>query len=273
MGGLDVTRRVGSMARAGRLAALHDARLLRTSARTLWRSREATNFTYDLTALNRDHLAWYCAVASDRPVDEIRAYFRELEEDDELRRHIRTRTERGPQRSVSDGDARFGRRLGWYALARATHPSMIVETGTDKGLGSIVFAAALLRNGTGRVTTVDVDAGKGWLVGGRWADVVDARIGDSLAVIPSLAGPVDLFLHDSLHTEGHERAELDAVRPLLSPRSLVLSDNAHVTPVLADWAQERGRRFLFFAEQPHDHWYPGAGIGAALPPERRLGTR
>ena len=257
---------MGALMRAGRLAARHDIRILRLSARSLWRSREATNFTYNLTPLNREHLAWYCALVSDRPVDEIRGYFRELEEDEELKQHITLRTRQSPARAVSDAEARFGRRIGWYALARAIRPSHVVETGTDKGLGSVVFAAALLRNGAGRVTTVDIDPSTGWLVGGRWADVVDVRVGDSISVLGSLSCDVDMFMHDSLHSKEHERAELDAVAGLLTPSSFVLSDNAHVTTVLADWAQERNRRFVFFSEHPEDHWYPGAGIGVALPP-------
>ena len=32
---------------------------------------------------------------------------------------------------------------------------------------------------------------------------------------------------------------------------------------LSDWAERSGRHYLFFKEQPLDHWWPGDGIGAA----------
>ena len=74
---------------------------------------------------------------------------------------------------------------------------------------------------------------------------------------------VDIFLHDSLHTFEHEAAELAAVGPRLTPTALVLSDNAHGTDALMRWAEQSGRQFSFFREQPAEHWYPGSGIGAA----------
>jgi hypothetical protein len=75
---------------------------------------------------------------------------------------------------------------------------------------------------------------------------------------------VDIFLHDSLHTFEHEAAELAAIGPRLTPTALVLSDNAHATDALMRWAEQSGRQFSFFREQPAEHWYPGSGIGAAI---------
>lgn len=117
----------------------------------------------------------------------------------------------------------------------------------------------------GRVLTVDVDAVAGHLVASPYAEFVDQRFADSIDVLRNLDEPVDLFLHDSLHTPEHERAEFAAVADHLSPEALVLSDNAHVTSELAAWAEAAGRRFLFFDERPSGHWYPGAGIGASTP--------
>ena len=38
---------------------------------------------------------------------------------------------------------------------------------------------------------------------------------------------------------------------------------------LMDEAEKSGRKFLYFQERPKDHWYPGAGIGAAFGTEGR----
>ena len=242
----------------------HNARTLKHSASWLLRSREYTNFTYDLTPLNRDHLAWFVSTVADIEIGEARGYLDEIEEDNALRAHVWAATTDSTHHNLADRAARFGRRIGWYALARAVKPEHIVETGTDKGLGSVVLAAALLRNGCGRLTTIDVNPDAGYLLTGRYATVADLRIGDSLAVLKKLEA-VDLFLHDSDHSSTHEAAELAAVTPHLTGRALALSDNAHVTDELPKWAERQGRRFLFFDERPAGHWYPGGGIGVSLP--------
>jgi Methyltransferase domain len=205
-------------------------------------------------------------------VAEIRGYLDELDGDAELREHIRRLTAASARRGLADPAARFGRRAGWYALVRALRPEHVVETGTDKGLGSCVLAAALLRNGTGRLTTVDINAEAGYLISAPYDRVVDAVVGDSLAVLTDLKRPVDLFLHDSDHAEAYETAELAAVAPSLHPGSYVLSDNSELTDALSRWAEFTGRQFLFFDERPERHWHPGGGIGVALPASAPTGA-
>lgn len=248
--------------------ARHDARVLRTSARWLFTSREHHNYTYDLTRLSREHLAWYVSAVCDTDVKQIRAYLDEIESDTALRRHIETSTAASARRGLADRQVRYGRRIGWYAIVRARKPRHVVETGVDKGLGSCVLAAALLRNADegqpGRVTALDINPEAGYLTrSAPYAQVVDLVIGDSIASIGALDRPVDMFLHDSDHSAGHERREFEAVEPRLAPGALLLSDNATVTDVLCRHAEATGRRFLAFRETPARHWFPGDGIGAA----------
>ena len=47
----------------------------------------------------------------------------------------------------------------------------------------------------------------------------------------------------------------------LSPKAIMLGDNSHSTDCLSRFSTEQNRRFLFFKEEPKNHWYPGAGIG------------
>jgi predicted O-methyltransferase YrrM len=245
----------------------HELAALRKSARWVVRSHEHTNWTYDLTPLNMSYLGWFVAEVTDRPITEIREYLEELAFDAALGQHI-TASSHG---RMADTPPRYGRRFGWYSIVRATKPRRIVETGTDKGLGSLVLGSALLRNGSGRILTVDNDETSGFLIGGRWATSIDRVIGDSHGVLRGLTDPVDLFIHDSVHTETFERCEYDLVLPHLSQDALVLSDNAHTCPALMRWAEDNGRTFRFFAESPLEHWYPGGGIGVALPSRRRDG--
>lgn len=239
----------------------HDATVLRQSARWLRTSREHTNLTYDLTELNQEHLAWWVAAVTGCSADQARDWMREVQEDEQLAEHVRRMRGAAGRRGLSDPGLKLGRRLGWYAVARALRPQHVMETGTDKGLGALVFASALLRNGSGRLTTVDLNPDAGYLISGRYAEVTTQLRSDSLAAIASLTDPVDLTLHDSVRTEAHELQEYDAVARLLSPKGVVLSN--HISPALARWSQANGRRFLYFDERPAGHWYPGAGIGAS----------
>jgi hypothetical protein len=76
---------------------------------------------------------------------------------------------------------------------------------------------------------------------------------------------VDLFINDSDHSADYERAEYDVIANKLSPLATIVGDNAHATDCLREFARKTGRKFLFFAEQPKDHWYPGGGIEIAVP--------
>ncbi|MFI7487884.1 class I SAM-dependent methyltransferase [Micromonospora echinaurantiaca] len=248
--------------------ARHDAKVLRTSARWLLTSREHHNYTYDLTKLSRHHLAWFVSVVCDIPVKQVRAYLDEIESDDTLRQHIQQATAGAARRGLADKQVRYARRIGWYAIVRATRPEHVVETGVDKGLGSCVLAAALLRNAAdghpGRVTSLDINPEAGYLARtAPWSEVVDLVIGDSIASIAALDRPVDLFLHDSDHSRAHERREFEAVESKLAPNALLLTDNVTATNVLAEHAERTGRRFLAYRETPANHWYPGDGIGVA----------
>ncbi|MEU1601891.1 O-methyltransferase [Micromonospora matsumotoense] len=254
----------------GRLArvARYDAKVLRASARWLATSREHHNYTYELTQLSRQHLAWFVSVVCDVPVAQVRGHLAEITGDAALRRHIEQATARSARRGLADRRVRYARRVGWYAIVRATRPAHVVETGTDKGLGSCVLAAALLRNAAeghpGRLTSLDVNPEAGYLArSAPWSDVIDLVVGDSVTAIAALDRPVDLFLHDSDHSHDHERRECDAVEPKLAPGAILLTDNVTTTGVLAEHAERTGRRFLAYRETPLGHWYPGDGIGVA----------
>ena len=109
-------------------------------------SNEHYNHTYHLTEMNLAYLASYTAVISGHKVADIRKYIEELRQDQQLRALLRERALAIPDRHNSDAEPRYGRRLGWYALVRATKPRVVVETGVDRGLGTAVIAAALMRN-------------------------------------------------------------------------------------------------------------------------------
>ena len=244
------------------IVARYDAHLIGRSVDWLVHSRETTNFTYDLDSLNRDQLGWFISAVAGADIAQVRAWMRELEEDKDLADQLTSRLATNPRRKICAKEPQWGRRLGWYSLVRAIQPAHVVETGTHLGLGSCVIAAALLRNGHGRLTTIDINSEAGYLITDPWASVIDRRTGNSIDVLKELQD-VDIFLHDSLHTYDYETSEVMAVEPNLSTDAIVLSDNAHESSALSDWAERNDRHYLFFKEQPLDHWWPGDGIGAA----------
>ena len=236
---------------------------LKKSIPWLFRSKEFANFTYDLTLANKEYFAWFVANVCGASVGEIHGYFSELESNTQLDKYISARLRAHRRGNEIDDQAFFGRRISWYAIVRALKPMIVVETGTEKGLGSLVLAEALLKNGSGRLITIDMEPSSGLLIGPEYGGVIERVIDDSLQAISKI-DRIDLFIHDSDHSAEHESREFKLLQSRLSAEGIVLSDNSHVTTELAKWSLEHGRRFVYFSEQPLNHWYPGAGIGVSM---------
>lgn len=229
---------------------------------------EDTNFTYDLTEKNLRYLAHTIALVTRRSVDDIASYIHEAREDVALKTHLNTALRAHGLPSREDIDNVFGRRLGWYALVRALRPSIIVETGVDKGHGSILLCAALLRNTAegykGKYYGLDIAPTAGWLLSGEYANAGKILYGDSLHSLESFDVPIDMFINDSDHSADYEYREYQTIHTKLSPHGIILGDNSHATDSLVRFSDETGRHFVFFREEPLDHWYPGAGIGVSF---------
>jgi hypothetical protein len=233
-----------------------------------FKTDEFGNFTYDLTESNLAHLAHAVAVATGVPLDRIRTYLEEPRNDTVLRQHVlnvlRDRNER-----VSTLELPFGRRLGWYAIARCLKPRILIETGVERGHGAVLLCAALMRNAMegvpGRYFGTDIHPRAGWLLTGKYAEVGKILYGDSINSLKTITGPIDLFINDSDHSPDYEYREYQTVKDKLSPRALILGDNAHMTDALMRFSEETNREFLFFREEPKNHWYPGVGFGISFP--------
>jgi hypothetical protein len=236
-------------------------------AKWLFTSREDTNYTYAVSELSIRNMAHTIASALGRPIAEIAGYFAEAQADAELAQWVREHAATGPRRGRSDLTAHYGRRLPWYAVARAIRPAVIVETGLDKGLGSVLLCTALLRNAAqgapGRYVGMDTNTGAGELLGGRYAEVGSVIYGDSVQALKELPGSVGLFIGDCHWTADHERAEFAAVLPKLAAGGVILSGAAHVRPSLSEFAEQNGLDFTVLGERPINHWYPGGLIGMA----------
>ncbi len=236
--------------------------------RWLFVSRETTNFTYDLEETNKQYLASLIADVTGEKFDVIMAYIDEIEADHKLRAHISEATSASDWAFMADKQVRFGRRVGWYAFARALKPKTIIETGVDKGLGACLLTAALMRNSQegfeGRYFGTDINPKAGYLLAGNYQNYGQILYGDSIASLKEFDGPVDLFINDSDHSADYEAGEYEVVGDKLSGHAVILGDNSHCTDKLLNFSLDNDRQFVFFQEKPRDHWYPGSGIGISF---------
>ena len=228
-------------------------------------SNEDTNFTYHITPDNISYLAHTIAVVTNVPYVEILGYISEIQSDKTLIETIQDAIEHSTEKRYSDKDVRLGRRVGWYALARALKPSIIVETGVDKGLGSVVLCAALLKNREeghhGRYFGTDINPKAGFFLTGKYKEVGEIIFGDSIQSLSKFTDSIDLFINDSDHSSDYEYQEYVTITPLIREKTIILGDNAHVTNKLSEFSLKNNRKFLFFQEKPLNHWYQGSGIG------------
>jgi hypothetical protein len=229
---------------------------------------EPDNFTYPIA--NEADLAAWAATVGRCDLGLLEAFLAEPRQDAVLNARLREATagrwlwtKRSPE---------FGKRLGWYALVRATRPSLIIETGVHDGLGSLLLLRALQRNleegHRGRLVSFDVNPTAGWLVGPD--PLWDLRIQPSAEGMPEVLdrfGEVGTFIYDGSHSYEDERRDLELAAERLAPEGLLLSDDAQVTHALADLCRERGLAYFEFQEIPLAHFYPGAVLGAGRRPQ------
>jgi len=139
----------------------------------------------------------------------------------------------------NDGDAAFVRAI--WCLVLHLRPKRVVETGVAHGVTSRFILEALKRNGDGHLWSIDLPPLErfwrqqvGIAVGGGHSDRWTYIKGSSrrhLARLLRDLGHVDLFIHDSLHSERNVRFELDRAWPTLGPKSAVVVDD-----IDANWA-------------------------------------
>jgi len=234
------------------------------------RSKEDTNFTYDLTRDNLLSLAQTIAVVTKYDAHIILEYIEEAQNDVLLKESIRYTIKKSLKGKTNrtDAEVKFGRRLGWYALVRILKPGIVVETGVDKGLGSVLLCTALQRNSEegfrGKYFGTDINPEAGFLLTEKYSDVGKILYGDSIESLNKLDENIDLFINDSDHSGEYEYREYLAISDKLSENAIILGDNSHCSNKLSRFSDETGRSYLYFQEQPLNHWYPGCGIGISF---------
>jgi predicted O-methyltransferase YrrM len=143
-----------------------------------------------------------------------------------------------------------------YTLCRLIRPNVVVETGVAAGTSSTGLLAALEQNQKGRLFSLDFPNAKyrkddgsnwadsigekepGWLVPDSLRSRWTLNIGRSSELLPSLVADVksvDLFYHDSEHTDENMTFELETIWPVLSKGALVVADNVDWSPAFTNF--------------------------------------
>lgn len=133
----------------------------------------------------------------------------------------------------NDGDAGLVRAI--WCLIRHLKPRSIVETGVGHGMTSRFILEALKENGAGHLWSIDLPplerelhAEIGVAVGKGHEDRWTLIRGSSRRRLPRLLATVqgiDMFIHDSMHSERNVRFELDHIWPVLPPGGIVVVDD------------------------------------------------
>jgi hypothetical protein len=144
----------------------------------------------------------------------------------------------GPEsfKSWNDGDAGFVRAI--WCLVRHLKPRSVVETGVAHGVTSRVILEALERNRDGHLWSIDRPPMEpewkrqiGIAVGPGLQDRWSYILGSSRRRLPILLaqlGQIDLFIHDSLHSERNVRFEVDRAWAVLRPGGAIVVDDIDV---------------------------------------------
>ena len=166
----------------------------------------------------------------------------------------------GPEsfRDWNDGDAGFVRAI-WCAI-RHRALRTVVETGVAHGVTSRFILEALEQNGGGHLWSIDLPplesewrAQVAVAVDGKFADRWSYIEGTTRRQLPALlerVGAIDLFVHDSLHTQRNVWFELDSAWSLLASGGLVIVDDIDANNAFHLFTTDRAplRSFICEAE-------------------------
>ena len=150
---------------------------------------------------------------------------------DECRRQLSTGP--FPVDGLHNGTVTLGRLC--YLLCRHLQPLRSVETGVAYGVTTTYILQALADNRRGELSSIDLPplaSNAASYVGhfvpqelrGRWR----LHLGPAKRLLPDVlreAGPIDLFVHDSLHTYSHMKWEFETALRSLRPGGVIIADD------------------------------------------------
>lgn len=135
-----------------------------------------------------------------------------------------------------------------YALCRALKPKTVIETGVAYGITTAYLLKAMECNCHGHLWSIDLPPlapGAEESVGRAIPEYLRSRWtlyrGKSVRILPDLArkvSPVDMFIHDSLHTYRNELFEFETVWPHLVSGGILVADDIEGHRAWLDWEHQ-----------------------------------
>jgi hypothetical protein len=179
---------------------------------------------------------------------DLMAHFHELgltEIQNKVREGINRLPENAPFPRFNNGDFALGRLC--YALCRALRPAQVLETGVCYGVTTAFVLKAMQQNQSGMLHSIDLpplgrqaDVFVGVLVPEELRSRWQLHRGTTKSILPKLLdriGPLNFFVHDSLHTYRNMKRELLTITPSLSRPAVVVSDDIESNPAFSEWAK------------------------------------
>ncbi len=130
-------------------------------------------------------------------------------------------------------------------------PEVLVETGVALGFTTATILRAMKESGVGHVYSVDLPALQynpddpvGRAIPEELKDRWTLRLGDSRKLLEPLCsevGPLDVFIHDALHTYSSQMREYKTAWPHIRPGGLLVSDDVN-NPAFIEFAESVGAR-------------------------------
>ena len=125
-----------------------------------------------------------------------------------------------------------------YAIIRERQPNLIIETGIGRGVTTTFILAALLKNGKGKLISIDKGSETGQLVFNGLKLNWDKRIGKTSDILPTIIDPIDIFLHDSLHTYENMSFEFEWANQHMPSGGIIMSHDIGTNNSLYDFARK-----------------------------------
>lgn len=157
-----------------------------------------------------------------------------------------------------------------YSAIRIMKPKVVFETGVFDGRSSVLILAAMSRNQSGELVSIDLPArgtipgatdkmfkgaqtnlpegcDPGWLVPERLRGRYRLHLGDSRELLLSLLeqyGNIQVFLHDSLHTYEHQTFEYRTAWPYIEEGGLLMSDDIFWSAAFHRFSKKSGVQYV-----------------------------
>ena len=135
------------------------------------------------------------------------------------------------------------------AIVKLVQPATMVETGVAFGYTTATVLRVMRENGRGHLYSIDLpplqydpDEAIGRAVPDELKDRWTLSVGDSrklLAPVAAKAAPIDIFLHDALHTYSAQLREYRTVWPKLRAGGVLISDDV-ANPAFVQFSNEVG---------------------------------